>query len=121
MSDYIKVVDLGDLIGGLYSLPESAVVTGVGGTTVHSYRGVYREAALEPDPSAALSAWSLAGALDDQIGSYMEGWKGGDFYVSEVEYIHLASEGDIGQRIIGLKPLTGAVTPDQYTFDLEED
>lgn len=76
---------------------------------VHSYRGDYAQAALEPygDP---IPARDLASALRSQLGTNMVGHKGGDFPVDPLRAVYIANEGCTGRAINGLRIAKGEVS-----------
>lgn len=89
-------MSLGDLIAALERLdPTLRVPLGFGHP--HSYRGYYDELAFEPRENVTIGAM-LADARS-ALGSTYEGWKGGDYTMSEYTPVHLAHEGHIGEEL----------------------
>jgi hypothetical protein len=63
----------------------------------HSYRGYYRDLAFEPKEGAAVS--EMLDCAKSALGTTYQGYKGGDFVMSEYTEVWLANEGDTGESI----------------------
>lgn len=98
-----RVLTLRDLIDKLRALPQGAMVNGMG-WQIDSYRGYYERNAVEPGEFAVPPfATELASSYENQIGKPIEGYKGGDYTVSDDELVYLAGDGDTGPAIIGFE------------------
>lgn len=71
------------------------------GTKIHSDRGDYHRAALEPSDAIHLCG-DFALALRQQLGNMMIGWKGGEFPVDPYAVVCLSHEGETGGVISGI-------------------
>lgn len=67
----------------------------------HSYRGYYRELAFEPSGTTTIG--SMLEAAEGADGATYEGWKGGDFTMSDYSDCHIAVEGDCGEELSPLE------------------
>jgi hypothetical protein len=104
VSKHYEVLTLGELIEALEALPEGARVSGITGY-IWSYRGYYERNGLEMQYSYIQSAVSLAAELKSRIGQHIQGWNGGDYYVSANQPVHLVTDwGNTGPNIVGLEP-----------------
>lgn len=75
---------------------------------VHSYRGYYDHAALgwsggDYGTSSGVDANELADAIEAQYGSYMSGWKGGEFLIHKNIPLWCANDGCFGPAIVGIE------------------
>jgi hypothetical protein len=89
-------VNLSELIKTLEAADPGRVVP-LGFGHPHSYRGYYDELAFEPreDVTVAQMLSDARSALD----ATYDGWKGGEFTMSEYTYCWLAVEGCTGEGI----------------------
>lgn len=96
----VEQLNLGELITALDAeLAKGDRVLPIGFSNPHSYRGDYIELAFEPVRDIALSEVLLAarGAL----GATFQGWKGGDFTMSEHTLCWIAHRGCGAGETIG--------------------
>ena len=101
---------LGKLIKALEAMAPDAEVAQL--QSAHSYRGYYSDLAFELGPNTR----SVQGLLSDcraAMGQVFEGYKGGDFVMGALTPLWVAEYGDIGKKIIALRP--------DGTFELAED
>lgn len=106
MKIYTKMT-LNDLIQGLRALPQEAMIQGFD-PDIDSYRGYYERNAVAP-ADYKNQAHVVARSLSEQIGKYIMGYKGGDYYVSGAEGIYLAAYGDTGPCFVGLEEVEPGV------------
>jgi hypothetical protein len=94
--DRSEELTLGDLIKALEAAnPDLTVPSGFGNP--HSYRGYYDELAFEPRDNVTVRQM-----LDDArsaLGATYQGWKGGDYTMSEYTECWLSVRGDTGEGI----------------------
>ena len=87
---------LKDLIATLEAAdPEQVLPLGFGNP--HSYRGYYDDLAFEP--LADVTVGSMLADARHALGSTFEGWKGGDFTMTEYTDCWLARHGAAGEGI----------------------
>jgi hypothetical protein len=93
-------MNLGDLITRLEAAdPDQTVRQGF--NHPHSYRGDYMDLAFEP--AANITVADMLAAARSALGATYQGWKGGDFTMSEHTWCWLSAEGDAsGETISGL-------------------
>lgn len=97
-------MSLGDLIAALDEAPESWRVetperVGIG--RPHSYRGYYEDLAFQPEATAPSVADARAMAREC-LGKTFEGYKGGDFQMSDKTALWISGYGDSsGLAIVG--------------------
>lgn len=97
-----KIKTLSELILELKMLPVGSYVRGIESPLLHSDRGYYNRAALEPSATAPdMRAATFAQVLEEQIGATMRGWKGGEYAISGAKPVAFAAEGDTGPYIAG--------------------
>lgn len=87
---------LSELIGALEAADPATVVPD-GFRFPHSYRGYYAELAFEPARNVTVA--QMFGAASDALGATFEGWKGGDFTMTEDTPCWLAFEGACGEEL----------------------
>lgn len=88
---------LGRLIAALESLPSDVVV---GLSRPHSYRGYYSDLAFQSDNTT--TAEELLEVCRECVGVVFEGYKGGDFTMSEDTPLWIAHYGSCGERLMGI-------------------
>lgn len=112
MAIYEHQIDLGTLSAELHAVPSDTLVhteSGYGLENFHSYRGYYEQAAIEPGADE-ITAGELAELVDDLIGTTLEGWKGGDFYMKADTEVWVAMEGCTGgDMIMGTEMVDGVL------------
>src|SRR4051812_47710015 len=98
---------LGELIAELENLPGKAVIEfdfgGAVPTRVDSYRGYYDQLALGYDGTYGASLPTVADLLADlksAVGKTFQGWKGGDYTMTEATYIFVANPGNTSDTYI---------------------
>lgn len=104
-------VTLGNLIAELEKVPPEAPVTfdiGLSPTNPHSYRGYYSDLAFE-GTGDVVTAGDLLAAAKAALGATFEGYKGGDFVMSEKTPLWAASYGNCGRAIVSLAGTAGAI------------
>lgn len=69
----------------------------------HSYRGYYSDLAFERSDGFRKASEILSDCLS-ALGKTFEGWKGGDFLMSEDTPLWIATEGCCGQKIVEINP-----------------
>lgn len=94
-----KHLTLAETIEALAAMDPETVVRGIHGG-VQSYRGFYDQIALSPT-GVGYAALHLATWLQSQVGSTMEGYKGGEFQIKEDCHIFIAEWGDTGPGLGG--------------------
>lgn len=102
MANYNSQMDLGNLSAELSIVPSDTPVRtedGFGLEGPHSYRGYYDQAAIEPT-TQGLNAGELEKVIDDFIGTTVEGWKGGDFYMDVDTPVWISHEGSASQQAL---------------------
>ena len=87
---------LGELIAALEKLDPDLVVP-FGFHHPHSYRGYYDQLAFEPRENVTVG--SMLADAREALGTTYEGWKGGDYTMSEWTDVWLAQEGSTGETI----------------------
>ena len=94
---------LGELIEALRDLPGDTEVYGLT-EEIFSYRGYYERPCIAPSREEEThTARHLVETYSRQIGKEITGWKGGDYEVNPRELVYVASRGDTGPSIIGLR------------------
>jgi hypothetical protein len=63
----------------------------------HSDRGSYDELAFDPMPEAKIS--DMLKYAKKSLGSYFQGWKGGDFKMEEYTSVYIGEYGECGDAI----------------------
>lgn len=101
---------LGELINNLELLPADSMVEGL--INPHSYRGHYIDLAFEP-PTEQHTAAQVIKTCRSVMGEVLEGYKGGEFQMGRNTPIWIAHTGELGHKIMALKP--------DGTFCLEAD
>jgi hypothetical protein len=99
------VMTLGALRDALHQLPpDTPVVIDSGGSPgpVSSYRGYYERLAFEPTDTPVTAAEVVA-TLNAADGETFQGYKGGDCDMDVYTFLHVASYGDCGPRVVGLR------------------
>lgn len=94
----LSPLTLAQLITSLKQLGD-APVTGLG-DEISSYRGYYERNAVTAGYDRPAS--ELVAAYESQIGKPIRGYKGGDFTVSENEYVYVSGYGECGPAIVGI-------------------
>jgi hypothetical protein len=87
---------LSDLIARLEKEDPSHVVP-LGFANPHSYRGDYSHLAFAPMRPCSVA--SMLNAARSALGNTYQGWKGGDYEMSEWTTVYLAERGDCGEEI----------------------
>lgn len=87
---------LGELIDAL-KLEDPAKRVPVGFANPHSWRGDYIELAFEP--VADTTVGEMVAAAESAVGATYQGWKGGDFTMSEHTQVWLAEQGRLGETL----------------------
>lgn len=87
---------LGELIAMLETEPHAKRVR-LGFTYPHPYRGYYQDLAFVPKENITVS--EMLGAARSALGSTYEGWKGGEYTMSEHTDVWLAEVGCCGETI----------------------
>jgi hypothetical protein len=102
------VLTLGALIDALGLLPADTpvVLKGAYPGAPDSYRGYYERAAF-PLVEDAINAGELHKRLTERLGTWMTGWKGGDYQISRGTLLHAAERGDLGDEIYGVALVEG--------------
>ena len=90
---------LSTLIGLLKALPENATITN-GFDEAMSYRGYYCELGLNPSNETKVS--EMIEVLQSALGKTFEGYKGGEYTMSEDVDCYLAPYGSCGMKIVGI-------------------
>ena len=89
-------MNLGELIGHLEKLdPDQPVAHGFG--RPHSYRGYYDELAFEPVADTTVGA--MLAEAREALGTTYQGYKGGDYTMTEHTGVWLACCGETGEEI----------------------
>lgn len=107
-----RIKTLSELILELKRLPAGTFVRGFNSSYLHSDRGYYERAALEPRLGKDIPVHAFATSLEAQIGNIMQGWKGGRYTISGAKPVAFAEEGNIGPYIAGFALADG--TPHVY-------
>ena len=94
-------VTLGEMIEFLKSANPDLLIRSL--ENPHSYRGYYSDLAFESSNRLRKASEILSDCLS-VLGKTLEGWKGGDFLMSEDTPLWIAAEGCCGQKIIGINP-----------------
>lgn len=68
-----------------------------------SYRGYYSELCVAPSVGREMSACEFSNVLADQIGKTYEGYKGGEYMMTEDTELYLAKYGRTGEKIVGIE------------------
>lgn len=82
---------LGELIAAL-SAVDGARTVKLGFGNPHSYRGYYEQLAFEPVADTTVA--DMLAAAQEALDTTYQGWKGGDFTMSESTDVWLAYEGE---------------------------
>ena len=90
------MMTLGELIERLKQADPRKIVP-MGFHNPHSYRGYYDELAFEP--AEYISVGDMLENAESAVGKTLEGWKGGDFKMTNDTHIWLAEEGTTGESI----------------------
>ena len=89
---------------------------GMSPTQPHSYRGYYADLAFERTDGVVTAERLLVGARNC-IGRTFEGYKGGDFVMSEDTPLWVASYGCTGEALVGISMVDGAFVIQTKTVD----
>jgi hypothetical protein len=90
-------MNLKELIDILEKSPQYLVVPRGFGSP-HSWRGIYSELAFEPEENVSVA--HMLEAAKSAVGTTYEGYKGGDFTVTESTEVHVEEYG-MGKDLIG--------------------
>lgn len=90
---------LGELIQELEKV-EPNLIAEEGFGNGHSYRGYYNDCAFEPMPNQTFG--EMLAAAKRVLNTTQQGWKGGDYVMTEHVEVYLAEEGSTGD---GMSPL----------------
>jgi len=90
-------VKLGELIAYLKTLPPDQRVKH-GFTDPHSYRGYYEDLAFEPCEETTVGA--MLAAAESALGGVFQGYKGGQYKMTEHTDCWLAEYGNVGVPIV---------------------
>lgn len=108
-------MDLDEFYDALTVVPADAVIivaTGkYAGLTLdspHSWRGDYEQISFDPHNNK-VTAGEMLSQLDEIYGTYLEGWKGGEYYVGGDEELYVAVEGEANNDAISKIELVGNV------------
>lgn len=104
-------VTLGELIRELDAVPPDLPVLlddGMSPGPPHSYRGHYADLAFEPTKSS-VTAGDLLEWSRRALGGTFTGWKGGDFTMDTRTPLWVASEGDLGRALVGIRVTTAGL------------
>lgn len=89
-------MELGALIVVLNRVPrEQKVVKGF--NNPHSYRGYYDELAFEPCDDTTVG--EMLDCANEALGTTYEGWKGGDYLMTNTSTVNLSYEGSSGDSM----------------------
>lgn len=105
---------LSDIIAALKAADQSYVPP-LGFHNAHSYRGDYSDLGVEP--VAGVSVGDMVETLEAALGCTFEGWKGGSYTMQDYSYVHIAAEGNVGDRIGPV--LVGYLTGDFSRIPME--
>lgn len=118
-----EIMDLGTLTDIVLACPAGTLVMTDMGESVsnpHSYRGFYEQLAVEPTGAENTLSEVFGAELDNVIDTYLEGWKGGDFYMDSDTPVWLSYEGTCSGRAIVGAELRGNVlvliTEEDYPY-----
>ena len=109
----VQTLTIRELIEKLEQLPADTQFYD-GFSNPHSWRGSYRELAVEP--TNMVQVHKMINYLEEASSSVYEGWKGGAFKMNKECEVYLAHEGTCGMAILGIQN-----TKDGYSFILSED
>lgn len=89
-------------------------VVPIGFANPHSYRGQYYDLAFEPVEQVTIG--SMLACAREALGTTYEGYKGGDYEMSECTDVYLAEYGSTGEQIglVLLCYMVGDFTPWQH-------
>lgn len=110
---------LGALIRALEAAsPEIVVAFSSGGhpTGPHSYRGYYSDLSFKPQ-SATVTAAELLAICRGALGETFEGYKGGDFVMTERTPLWRAPYGDCGDAIVSANLIDGRLVLETRNLD----
>lgn len=94
----MKNLYLGQLIEILERHPrEQRVVMGFG--SAHSYRGIYEDLAFEP--TADTTVGEMLDHAKSALGCTFQGYKGGEYLMTEYTECWIANHGESGGQMIG--------------------
>lgn len=96
---------LGKAISMLETVEPSRLVEfdkGGSPSDAHSYRGYYSDLAFEP-VSGVITASAFLAELKDSLGRSFEGYKGGDFPMTDTTPLWAAQYGSCGRAIVGVQ------------------
>jgi len=113
-------VTLGAAIGFTSTLPDEMDVIFSGGnspSSPDSYRGYYSDLSFEPQ-SEAVSVKDFSMMLNESLGKTFNGYKGGDFTMTEDTPLWMANYGECGEAIISINVSNGALV--LTTKDLDD-
>jgi hypothetical protein len=99
---------LGELIARLEAANPNQVVHH-GFTNPHSYRGDYMDLAFEP--AANITVADMLAAARSALGTTFQGWKGGDFTMTDHTWCWLSQEGDASGETISALLLDFMLAP----------
>ncbi len=91
---------LDQLIERLEKEPNQSKVIKLGFHEAHSWRGDYSELAFEPKENAIVS--EMLTEAKNALGKTFEGYKGGDFKMSNYSPVHLANYSQTGDPLSSL-------------------
>lgn len=98
---YIKQIleQLGSLVDNSH---EELYIAGVS-REFCSYRGHYSELCVTPSVGRKMTVCEFSNVLADQIGNTYEGYKGGEYTMTEGTELYMATYGNLGEKIVGIE------------------
>jgi len=91
------------VLDALFEMGRDATVPGLD-LAVGSYRGYYERLAISPGPG--VNAGELFDLIARRQGSYMTGYKGGEFEIHGDTLVHVADWGETGPKLVGFDGFT---------------
>jgi hypothetical protein len=108
-----KQLTVRELLEKLFEMPRDAEIPGLD-LDVGSYRGYYERLAIEPGPG--VKAGELFDLIARRQGTYMTGYKGGEYEIHGDTLVHVARYGMCGDNdalvgFNGYEPILGKEEP----------
>lgn len=94
-----KQMTVREVLDKLGEIPRDIPITGLSADS-DSYRGYYERLAIEPGLGA--EAGELFDHLARKLGTYMTGYKGGEFEIHGDTLVHVARWGDTGKMLVDI-------------------
>jgi len=89
---------LGNFISGLENFPQDKEIENI--DSPHSYRGYYSDLAFQKEEGTRTVGSLLTQLKTECLGKVFQGYKGGDFFMSDETPMWIANYGSTGVKIV---------------------